>query len=513
VRPGEVVGVIGANGAGKTTLIDAITGFVKPSQGVVALGDIDITRWSPDRRARAGVSRSFQSLELFDSLTVRDNLHVACDSARRLVFLTDLVHPARPPLSSTAKEAVNDFGLDATLDRRPDDLPYGTRRLVAIARAVATSPSVLLLDEPAAGLDDVETAELSMLIRRLATDWRLAVIVVEHDMSLVLNTCDRIEVLDHGRHLATGTPEEIRHNQAVLDAYLGADGDSDAAEPSACEHRTPAPSLHAHRDRVSASTSSDPSMLRAVHVSAGYGDLAAVRDVDLEVHAGEIVALIGSNGAGKTTTLRALAGQLPLLAGEVWWNDRPWTAPMHERARHGLAFVPEGRSVFVNLSVAANLRLGGGQAADALALFPELQPLLSRRGGLLSGGEQQILSVARALASKPSVLLADELSIGLAPKIVHRLFAEIRRAADDGVAAIVVDQNVERVLEIADRVVVLSRGAVVADQPASALRGRTAAIFESFLGASTRDQIPAGGALDDRAGGWEGERNGAIRNP
>src|SRR5439155_8637673 len=114
VPPGEVVGVIGANGAGKTTLIDAITGFVKPSQGTVVLGDVDISRWSPDRRARAGVSRSFQSLELFDSLSVRDNLHVACDSATRLVFLTDFVHPARQSMSSTAQEAIDDFGLGAT---------------------------------------------------------------------------------------------------------------------------------------------------------------------------------------------------------------------------------------------------------------------------------------------------------------------------------------------------------------------------------------------------------------
>jgi sulfate-transporting ATPase len=495
VTPGEVVGVIGANGAGKTTLIDAITGFVKPSQGTVVLGDVDISRWSPDRRARAGVSRSFQSLELFDSLSVRDNLHVACDSATRLVFLTDLVHPARQSMSSTAQEAIDDFGLGATLDRRPDDLPYATRRLVAIARAVATSPSVLLLDEPAAGLDDAETAELSILIRRLATQWRLAVIVVEHDMSLVLKTCDRIEVLDQGRHLASGTPEEIRHDQAVLDAYLGAAGD-DASERGADEHQVRAPSARENCERDSTSAASGASVLHAVHVSAGYGDLAAVRDVDLEVHAGEIVAIIGSNGAGKTTTLRALAGELPLLAGEIRWNDRPCTGPMHQRARRGLAFVPEGRSVFVNLSVAANLRLGRGQSADALALFPELQALLSRRGGLLSGGEQQILSVARALASKPSVLLADELSIGLAPKIVDRLFAEIRRAADDGVAAIVVDQSVERVLDIADRVVVLSRGLVVANEPASALRGKTAAIFESFLGALERDQIPTGRTVD-----------------
>src|SRR5439155_19673977 len=166
----------------------------------------------------------------------------------------------------------------------PARLRYGTRRVVAIARAGAPSPSVILLDEPAAGLDEVETAELSILLRRLATEWRLAVIVVEHDMSLVLNTCDRIEVLDHGRHLASGTPEEIRHNQAVLDAYLGADDDDDAAQPSAIQQRSTAPPVRAHAGRPS-TYPSERAVLRAVHLSAGYGDLAAVRDVDLEVHA------------------------------------------------------------------------------------------------------------------------------------------------------------------------------------------------------------------------------------
>jgi len=479
VRPGEVVGVIGANGAGKTTLIDAVTGFVTPTHGRVVLGETDITNWSADRRARGGVSRSFQSLELFDGLTVMDNLRAACDTASRLVFITDLVRPSQLPLSPVAWAAVHDFGLADSLSRRPDELSYGTRRLLAIARSVATSPSVLLLDEPAAGLDEKETAELSVLIRRLAREWRLAVVVVEHDMSLVLGTCDRIEVLDHGRHMASGTPEEIRRDPRVVDAYLGAERSDEAPESDPSEG--PVPRL-AYMRTQNSSERPPATLLRTVDLSAGYGDLPAIRHVDLEVRAGEVLALIGSNGAGKSTTLRALAGQLRPLAGEVQWNDRRWTATTHQRARQGLAFVPEGRSVFANLSVSANLRLGRGGQDRALVLFPELESLRTRRGGLLSGGEQQILAVARALAADPTVLLADELSIGLAPKIVDRLFGQIRRAADLGLGAVVVDQSVERVLAIADRVVVLNRGTVVLDEPAAALRGQAALIFESFLG-------------------------------
>jgi sulfate-transporting ATPase len=490
VAPGQVVGVIGANGAGKTTLIDAITGFVKPSAGTVTLGDRDVTRWSADRRARAGLSRSFQSLELFDSLSVRDNLLAACDSKSRVVFLTDPVRPQRQELTSTALAAVADFGLADVLDQRPDDLPYGTRRLVAIARAVATGPSILLLDEPAAGLDEAETRELATLIRQLAHAWKLGVIVVEHDMSLVLTTCDRIEVLDRGRHLATGTPEEIRGNPEVVDAYLG------AKEPVSEENLEPTtvPATPAPRPVVSsprASVPEDEPILQAVDLSAGYGDLAAVRGLNLSVHPGEVVALIGSNGAGKSTTLRTLAGQIPALDGDVRWEGAHWTAPMHERSRAGLAYVPEGRSVFVNLTVAANLRLGQGEVAEALEMFPELQRLMQRRGGLLSGGEQQILTLARALASHPTVLLADELSIGLAPKIVDRLFAAVRSAADEGLGAVVVDQSVERVLEVADRVVVLNRGVVALDERADALRGDSRAIFETYIAGPPVSNPPA----------------------
>jgi sulfate-transporting ATPase len=225
VHPGEVVGLIGPNGAGKTTLIDVVTGFTRQHSGTVTLDEQPIDRWSARRRARAGIARSFQSLELFEDLTVRDNLRTASDRRDPLAYLSDLVWPGDPPLSSTAIAAVREFGLEDDLDRRPSELPYGRRRLVGIARAVATKPSVLLLDEPAAGLDERETAELGDLVRRLAREWGLAVLLVEHDVSLVMSVCDRIVALDFGIVIAGGTPDEIRRNEAVVAAYLGRDED------------------------------------------------------------------------------------------------------------------------------------------------------------------------------------------------------------------------------------------------------------------------------------------------
>jgi sulfate-transporting ATPase len=226
VSPGEIVGLIGPNGAGKTTLIDAITGFVKPTHGTVLVNRQSIGSWPVFKRARTGVSRSFQQLELFESSTVRENLMVASDGYSVTPYLRDLVIPTNPPLSATAIAAVKILELEQYLDTRVSDLPYGRRRLVAIARAIAVAPSVLLLDEPAAGLSATETTELATVVRRLAQEWGFAILVIEHDMSFVMAVCDRITVLDFGRQIATGTPAEIRRNPAVIAAYLGEEGEA-----------------------------------------------------------------------------------------------------------------------------------------------------------------------------------------------------------------------------------------------------------------------------------------------
>lgn len=224
IRPGEVHGLIGPNGAGKTTFIDALTGFVSMTSGSVCLGDTEIGRWSPRRRARFGVARSWQSVELFADLTVRENIAVACDPGGMWRYLGDLVHPGRLRHSAAAELAISDFRLAGVLDHKPDELDFGQRRLVAIARAVATKPRILLLDEPAAGLGDAEVAELSALIRALAHDWGMGVLLVEHNVDLVLSVCDRVTVLDVGKLLTSGSPAEVRDDPAVITAYLGEEG-------------------------------------------------------------------------------------------------------------------------------------------------------------------------------------------------------------------------------------------------------------------------------------------------
>jgi sulfate-transporting ATPase len=222
VRPGEVVGLIGPNGAGKTTLIDAVTGFVPASGGSISLGGERIDRLNATKRARIGVRRSFQSLELFEDVSVEENIRAGSDlRASRLSWLTDLFWPGRHDLPPTAVAAVHEFELEPVLDTTPEELPYGRRRLVGIARTVASGPSVVMLDEPAAGLDDRERGDLGRLIRRLADERNMAVLLVEHDVGLVMSTCDRVVVIDFGRVIASGAPSQIRDDRAVRDAYLG----------------------------------------------------------------------------------------------------------------------------------------------------------------------------------------------------------------------------------------------------------------------------------------------------
>ena len=479
IRPGEVIGLIGPNGAGKTTLIDALSGFARVSQGEVRLNGRSLSRGSAHRRAVLGIGRSFQSLELFESMTVRENLQTACDRRDRLAYLTDLVRPGRAPLGPAAVAAVREFGLEADLDRRPEELPYGKRRLVAIARAVAARPSVLLLDEPAAGLGESETAELGLLVRRLAEEWGMAILLVEHDVMLVLGVCDRVAVLDFGRKIAEGTPDVVRDDSAVIDAYLG--GTHAVAGPSVAVAMA-ADAQPSGLATTMVTTGATP-LIACRGLAAGYGDLAAVRDLDLEVRAGEVVALLGANGAGKTTTLLTLAGELAPLAGEMDWKGSTGTSTLHRRAREGLAFVPEERAVVRDLSVADNLKLARADQSLAFELFPELAGLASRRAGLLSGGEQQMLTLARALGRRPTVLLADELSLGLAPMLVQRLLRAIRSAADDGVGVILVEQYARQALEIADRVYVLRRGRVVLEGSADELRRDFGRVEQAYLAA------------------------------
>jgi branched-chain amino acid transport system ATP-binding protein len=219
VPAGEIAGLIGPNGAGKTTFIDTLSGFTAPSSGRVELDGEPVDALGPHERARRGLVRTFQSLELFDDLTVRENLLVAAQRPGRWSFLGDLVR-ARPREPEVVDEVLSHLQLGDVRDRRTDELSNGQRHLVALGRALVARPRLLLLDEPAAGLDTRETAELGEILRTLP-DTGVTVLLVDHDMSIVLGVCDTVHVLDFGGLIASGTPTQIRNDPMVVSAYLG----------------------------------------------------------------------------------------------------------------------------------------------------------------------------------------------------------------------------------------------------------------------------------------------------
>jgi branched-chain amino acid transport system ATP-binding protein len=455
--PGRVTSVIGPNGAGKTTLLNLISGFQRPDSGAVRVGSREITGYPAHKVARAGLARTFQTAQQFGTLSVLDNV--------RLGLLRGAWRGKAPP--ELARALLSLVGYTGSETRLAATLPHVDRRLVEIARALGSAPTVLLLDEPAAGLNEADTVKLGRLLQRLARSG-LVVVLVEHDMSLVMSISDEIIVLDAGRRIAAGPPAVVRNDPAVKAAYLGA--------------TVPAASA--------ASRVAGAPLLEVGALSAGYGQLGVLDQVSLKVGRGEVIAVFGPNGAGKSTLMKAVSGLIRPVKGTIQLGeaDLAWL-PAHRVARAGLILVPEGRQVFPQLTVAENLRLGATRRAGfdpaeietMLMRFPRLRPRLHTAAALLSGGEQQMLAVARGLLARPEILLLDEPSLGLAPAVVAELFEQFTRLRDEGMTLLIVDQMADYALAIADRGYVLGGGRVVAEGKAFELRG--AMLDDAYLGA------------------------------
>ncbi|MCB9372199.1 MAG: ATP-binding cassette domain-containing protein [Microthrixaceae bacterium] len=457
VDAGRVTGLIGPNGAGKTTIFNALTGLQETSGGQVFIDGADVSGLAPHKRARRGMARTFQRLELFSLLTVRENVLVGAEVRQR--WARDKGADA----DEVVDELLARIGLTDLADQRVDSLPTGKARLVELARALASQPRVLLLDEPSSGLNEAETHEMAAVLRQVA-DEGLAVLLVEHDMSLVMGVCERIFVLDFGEIIAEGDPATIQSDPVVQEAYLGAERETAAEEHLADVPASPttAAAPPGDEDRTGVP------LLEVADVRAAYGDIDVLHGVDLAVEAGTVFALLGPNGAGKSTTLKVISGLLAPTGGSVSLCGRRVTgADADALARAGVCLVPEGRGIFPNLTVTENLRMATFTGASfdeildrSFTRFPRLAERRGQVAGTMSGGEQQMLAMARALATDPAVLLLDELSMGLAPIIVSGLYEQVQAIADEGTTILVVEQFAHEVLGVADVAAIMLHGRV-----------------------------------------------------
>ncbi len=467
---GQVTGLIGPNGSGKTTLFDVMSGFARPISGRVVFDGRDITALPAHLRANLGISRTFQHLELFGTLTVRENVLAAVEHK---------AGGAARTAQSAARQALEMVGLASLADVPANQLPPGRARLLELARALVVEPRLLLLDEPSSGLDETETHTIGQLLQRLAAEG-LAVVLAEHDMTLVMSVSHTVHVLDFGHLIASAPPAEIRHNPAVRTAYLG------KRDPSTRLRRVP-----------DADTGPRPA-LELSGITASYGTATVLRGVDLTVPAGRIFALLGPNGAGKSTTLKVVSGQLRPDQGtvRVLGHDVTGAAP-DALARAGVCLVPEGRGVFPNLTVDENLRMATFRPRpledvqdQAFTLFPRLAERRNQVAGTLSGGEQRMLAVARALTTRTAVLLLDELSAGLSPQALADLYEKIRAIADQGVAVLLVEQYSQEVLDVADTAGLLIHGRIREQGSPQVIETHLAA---SYLGEISGNLRPAQG--------------------
>ena len=449
IEPGEILGLIGPNGSGKSTVMKLIIGIERPDAGAILVDGENVAGWKPHRIARRGVGLVFQHSRPLARQTVLENIMLA-------LLPDSLLNLARSRnVRNQAGAIAERCGLADVLNRLPGTLPFADLRRMELAKAIARDPKVVLVDEPFAGLTSGEVADFSALIARFRAEGR-AVLLVDHNVKGVAALVDRVTAMYLGEHVTEGSAQEVMAHPRVREVYLG----------SGSMHRPDRP--------VRPPETGDP-LLALENVSVLYGKAQALDRVSLHVYAGECVSIVGLNGAGKTTLFNAISGLVPYSGAIRFAGASLAGRTAGQVARDGVVQCPESRQLFGTMSVRENLDLGGNRLAAPerarqlgwlFELFPILQARQGQRAGTLSGGEQQMLAIARALMMQPRLLILDEPTLGLAPVILEQISHAIEALRTTTPITIVLgEQNVTFALPHADRVYVLEQAHISWEGP------------------------------------------------
>lgn len=448
IQAGEILGLIGPNGSGKSTVMKCIMGIERPNTGSILLDGVETAGWPTHQIARAGVGLVFQHSHPLPRQTVLEHIQLALlpDSLFRLA--------AGRHVAERARAIAERVGLGAVADRLPRTLPFADLRRLELAKAIARNPKVVLIDEPFAGLTKREVDDFSALIGTFRAEGH-AVLLVDHNVKGVAALVDRVLAMYLGARIAEGTAAEVMRNETVRRVYLGG---------------TLGAGCRRHSDTATA-----PALLEVSGLNVFYGKAQALEGVALQVRKGECVSVVGLNGAGKTTLFNAISGLVPGTGSIRFAGQDLRGRTAAQIARLGVVQCPETRELFGTMTVRENLDLGGqhlprAESANQLAELFDLFPILYDRQGqaarTLSGGEQQMLAIARALMMKPRLLVLDEPTLGLAPVILEQLSKALTRLLDTtGVTVLLGEQNVTFALPHADRVYVLEHARIVWEGP------------------------------------------------
>ncbi len=476
---GEILAIIGPNGAGKTSLFNSLTGVYTPQRGSITVaareGDEPtsviyehglIVKKTRSRKTHVinhlGVARTFQNIRLFPALTALENVKVGVETRMKsgpVGAMLGLPRQRREEREATERsvELLRFVGLTHRVNELAGSLAYGEQRRLEIARALGTEPGVILLDEPAAGTNPVEKRELADLIRKINEVDGISVLLIEHDMKLVMSVAHRLVVLTSASRSPRARPSRSSATRPWWPPT--------SAPPTTTSRRRHRPSRRPVRPP---GVSHEPARGRRHRGAVRRHPRPQGRLV--RGNEGEVVALLGANGAGKTTTQKTVSGMMRPALGEIRFDgDRIDGLPAHHLIHRGICHVPEGRRVFPRMTVAENLDMGAFRfkradpetLARVYELFPRLKERIAQNAGTLSGGEQQMLAIGRALMGKPRLLLLDEPSMGLAPLVVRQIFDIVREINSQGVTVLIVEQNAAQALALATRGYVLETGEIV----------------------------------------------------